>query len=700
MFPSGCRDKEARPVARKQRHVCSRAFPHEHNARFLPAALTPGPLGQATPRPALSMPRLNYRPEIDGLRALAVLPVVFFHTQLEFPGGYVGVDIFFVISGFLITSLVHADVRAGTFSLAAFWVRRIRRIAPAAIATVLGSLLLGLILMLPPDFEDLGRSAMAQAVGAANIYFYTTSSYFDAPAHTKPLLHFWSLAVEEQFYLFLPPLLVLLARWRPRWLVRALLAIGAVSFVVSAVGAWRFPDAAFYLLPSRAWELALGGLLALRGCTLPLPDRARTLLGWAGVALMVVPMFLYTPATPFPGLAAVPPCLGAALVIWSTAMGESTLKRALSWRPVVFIGLLSYSLYLWHWPVKVFSHYWFTGIYSPAWMRLFSLAVSFVLAWLSWRYIEAPFRERRVGRVPRRLVAGFVAASAATLALDAVIGWRDGVPSRFPPQIVRYASAYDDRLDMQETDLTDAEAGRLSVLARGAADAPSLLLWSDSHARSVSPAVQAVCAQNGVTAFRATRSATAPLLDWGDDDFRRYNGAIFAWIKTHRPSVVLLVSRWEKVLRNDADEVALRATVAALREAGVRVAIMRQVPSQQNDVPKSLALAALLGRDVHDVGVSVAEHFVYTRRSNSILDDIARTEHRLIVLDPIPYLSRNGHCIAESAGHALYFDNQHLTLFGAGFLRPLFAALVRRVEAPRHHVASQRSVQPRALPRS
>lgn len=630
------------------------------------------------------MSRLNYRPEIDGLRAIAVLAVLFYHGHLRVPGGYVGVDIFFVISGFLITSLIKADLETGTFSLARFWERRVRRIVPAASVMVLVSLGLGAVLMLPSDFAELARSAVAQALLVANVYFRRETGYFDAPAETQPLLHTWSLAVEEQFYLVLPLLLLGVWRWWRGSAAGVVAALAAVSFGTSVLWVWRAPDAAFYLLPARAWELAMGALLALRGGRLPLPERARGPIGWLGLALMVVPMFAYDQQTAFPGIAALPSCVGTVLVIWSTAEGGGVLKRLLSLRPVVFVGLISYSLYLWHWPVKVFSHYWFTGLYSPLPMRAALVPVSLGLAWLSWRFVELPFRARRGNASAGRWILGGVAASALTTAVGMGIVASEGMPGRFSPAVVRFADAYEDRPTASEADLSieAAERGEVPrVAGTASAAAPSLLVWGDSHARVASPAAEAIGGELGVTTFRASRSATASVLNRGEADGRRYNAAILRWIEQHRPTVVVLVSRWEKVLQRAEDERNLQATVRAVLAAGSEVAIMRQVASQRQDIPRALAKATLLGQDVDEVGVPVRRHAQFTQRSNEMIDRVARAVPALRVLDPIPYLSQDGRCFAEVGGRPLYYDYQHLTRFGAGYLRPMFATLVRSVMA-------------------
>jgi hypothetical protein len=399
------------------------------------------------------------------------------------------------------------------------------------------------------------------------------------------------------------------------------------------------------------------------------------------MAMMVVPFFLYDAETPFPGLAALPPCLGAVLVIWSTDRGASVLKRMLSLRPVVFVGLISYSLYLWHWPVKVFSHYWFTGIHSPPLMRISVVLVSFGLAWLSWRYVETPFRSKRGPVRIRSLVTGAVAATVLTVVAGTFISTQGGLPERFPPAIVRYDAAYEDRPDREEADLTmaAAESGQLPALHDGEVHGPSVLLWGDSHARVVSPAVEEMVDEFGIKGFRASRSETAPLLGWGEPEYRRHNAAILRWVEKHRPDVVVLASRWEKVLRTPQDEESLLVTVRALRDRGVAVAIMRQVASQRRDIPKTLARAELFGEEVEEVGIPVEQHAQFTQRSNEIIDHVIAATPGVIDLDPIPYLSRDGRCIAEEAGRALYYDYQHLTRFGATFLTPMFESMMRAV---------------------
>src|SRR5882724_756148 len=290
---------------------------------------------------------LRYRPEIDGLRAVAVSAVILFHAGFRCPGGYVGVDVFFVVSGFLITSLIWSDLENGRFTFAYFWERRARRIVPALVVITIVTLVIGWFLLLPADLENLGRASASQSIFAANFHYLQDSGYFKGVAEEKPLLHTWSLAVEEQFYLIVPFLLFWIYRskvLRARTAVISILTtIFAVSLAISIYGITRFPWATFYLLPTRAWELLTGALVAFLP-TFPLLMRRRSLrelLSLLGMALILIPVFVYTSETPFPGLAAVPPCLGAALVILANTPSEGSaptiLGSALSIRPVVFI---------------------------------------------------------------------------------------------------------------------------------------------------------------------------------------------------------------------------------------------------------------------------------------------------------------------------------------------------------------------------
>ncbi len=345
---------------------------------------------------------MNHRRDIDGLRALAVLPVILYHAGVEFfSGGFVGVDVFFVISGFLITGIIKSEVDAGRFSVINFYERRARRILPAFFMIVAVTAGVGWFTMLPEDYQGFAASAIASALFVSNMFFWAQAdNYFDAPAETKPLLHTWSLAVEEQFYLIFPVAILVImffiSRYRRKdaMLVLIIAAATLLSFAVAVWATSHKPVAAFYWLPSRAWELMLGSLLALGAVKPARRQWHAEAAAFIGVAFIVAAIFGYSRTTPFPGLSALLPTLGAAGILYAGLDGRATVAgRGLSLLPFHFVGLISYSLYLWHWPLIVFNKIYFGEETSPAVVAGVILA-SFVLATLSWRYVEGPFRKK------------------------------------------------------------------------------------------------------------------------------------------------------------------------------------------------------------------------------------------------------------------------------------------------------------------
>lgn len=306
---------------------------------------------------------VSYRSEIDGLRALAIVPVVLFHARIPgVEGGYVGVDVFFVISGFLITNLILADISRQQFSYIDFWERRVRRLLPPIVVVTAVTFAVGWYFLMPADLKYLGQSMVAVATFSANFLFWLKSDYFAAPAESVPLLHMWSLAVEEQFYLLFPAALVLVSRWGISGRIALVTVIGLLSFYFSVRWTYTDIDSAYYLLPSRAWELMLGSSLAVfsqrhRSAPFWNPLVADTLI-FVGSASVLFAILSFEKSTAFPGLAAVLPCVGTALLLWVGAPAGSRLAVLFKNDLIVFFGRISYSLYLWHWPVLVLWKLW------------------------------------------------------------------------------------------------------------------------------------------------------------------------------------------------------------------------------------------------------------------------------------------------------------------------------------------------------
>lgn len=374
---------------------------------------------------------VGYRPEIDGLRALAVVIVVLFHAGVPwFSGGYVGVDVFFVISGYLITGILLREIRAGSFSYRAFYERRARRILPALLAVLSATLPLAYATMLPEQLESHAAAMLTVFSAVSNVWFWRTSGYFGETAELQALLHTWSLSVEEQFYLFFPLVLTTLLRWRKgRRLVLGLVMLALVSFAVAQWGILRSPVAAFYLIVTRAWELMAGALLASsrfgeRGFSRRAANECGAVVGMVAI---VASTFLFDSRTPFPGWPALLPVAGTVLLI-ATARPGGAMTRLLALRPVVFVGLVSYSLYLWHQPLMVFARLGLEAHDGDAWL-LGAGAISLPLAALSWWLVEQPFRSKRADRSPLvspRALVGTLGGWTAALSLLAGLGLATG----------------------------------------------------------------------------------------------------------------------------------------------------------------------------------------------------------------------------------------------------------------------------------
>ncbi len=561
-----------------------------------------------------SIESFPYRPEIDGLRAVAVSLVVLFHAGFGFPGGYVGVDVFFVISGYLITALVRREFERGQFSLAGFWERRARRILPALAAVVVATLVAGWFLLLPREYAALGKSAAFQAVFAANFYFWRTNlgGYFAGDANEMPLLHTWSLAVEEQFYVLLPITLLGLARFSPRRQGPIWLILCAAGGAASLLAGWYWLRTghrvlAFYLLPARAWELLLGSALAVLPA-IPARPWFRELLACLGLAGILLPACWYSDKTPFPGLAALPPCLGAAGIIWGTTPGtlpsrNASLGRLLALPPLVFVGLISYSLYLWHWPIFAFAKYRAAGEPLSPPTRALLLLLAGVLAVLSWRWIETPFRRRRICASQPGIYAFAALSLLAVLLGGGAILLLHGLPGRLPAAL-RNALATnpeDDLLFAREMTTEDIAAEKLVPFGKIDPTAPvDVLVWGDSHAMAALPAFDLALRRRGLSGRAALHSATAPLLGYWLEtpsglgrEAPRFNESILSYLQKKKIRHAVLIAHWigYQTAWNSTNPVStitleqgLLSTISRLASLGCQTWIMLDVPHQQLNV--------------------------------------------------------------------------------------------------------------------
>ncbi|MES2707677.1 MAG: acyltransferase family protein [Verrucomicrobiota bacterium] len=649
------------------------------------------------------MSNFKYRPDVDGLRALAVLSVLFYHAGLGFSGGYVGVDVFFVISGFLITSLIRKELVEGTFSLALFWERRVRRIFPALGVMVITCIVVGWFCLLPDDYAEFGRSVWAQAAMGANFHFWSVAGYFDGPSELKPLLHTWSLAVEEQFYLAVPIVLLLLRKKSDTWLRWMFILVALLSFALSVAGTSKWPTATFYLLPTRAWELICGSLLAFIGNSKLLANaRGREILSMVSLAAVVWTIFAYTHATTFPGLGAVIPCVGTACIIYANGHGPTLVGRLLSWRPCVAVGLISYSLYLWHWPVLVFARILNVSL-EPVWTRFALIAASVILGWLSWLLVETPFR-RKKGFSTRKQIFTFVGISTAVLAVCGVlIELNKGVWSRIPPQVAVFARGAQSRPEVEDATMKSVAEGRHFRIGRSTAEAPDFVLWGDSHARSVFPVLERLADTHHALGWCFTKSGTPPLI--GGYPLKRgmeaveYNKKVLEVIQHSSARHVLLTGRWGYYIGDRSETARLKdarpgkrdqepglvlrdsltETVNALRSAGKVVWLLHDVPDPEFEVPAVLAQRTWRGMGLTGVRQTREAHYGKNTRVTEIFDALGG--ENVFVLDPVPCLSdAEGLCRIELDNRALYYDSNHLTVEGSLCLSPIFDRLFASIK--------------------
>lgn len=649
---------------------------------------------------------LHYRSDIDGLRAIAIIPVVLFHLGFSaFSGGYVGVDVFFVISGFLITSIIYREMIEGNFSFAQFYERRIRRLFPALFFVIAVTTIAATVMLLPGDFRSFSQSIVAATVFGANLLFWKTSGYFDGPAEMKPLLHTWSLSVEEQFYIAFPVILLVLVRYASRHVRLVFVIAMLLSFAACLIAVQRHQEAAFYLPMFRAWELLLGALLAINAIPHPATHLQRHALSLTGLALIAYSVFALSADSTFPGANALYPSLGAAFIIYAGSGGHRSFVGAmLGWRPIVLIGLISYSLYLWHWPLIVFAKYYAIRELNLA-EKLALLAISLVLAVLSWRYIERPFRGKS-GLMPKpRLFAASAVVMTAAIAIGLSGHFSNGFPQRLPQGIVKIAGVASQpdpyRKNCQNLSVAKIERGEICTLGNTSNAAPDFLLWGDSHALALAPAFSNIAEQKSRAGWFVGKNACPPLLGVERYDSHHkcvpYNEAVTRFIQQHKEiRTVILAGRWglhangprygresgkpaiispQGMSGNRAAlQQGLESTLQFLTQRDIKVIFITDVPEIGWGVPSALGRAAWFGHEA-PTGPILAAYQVRQQPVNEILHALS-ANYPLRVVDVMPLFCPADRCRVEEGGMPLYRDDDHLSVQGARMASKLFMDLL------------------------
>lgn len=615
----------------------------------------------------------SFRADINGLRAIAILTVMAFHFGLPgMRGGFGGVDVFYVISGYLMTGIAVSRLEAGRFSLLDFYADRTLRIVPALLVLLVAALLLGALLLVPLEFAVLGKNTMMAALFAANMRFRI--AYFGPEIDQEWLLHTWSLALEWQFYMVFP--VAVWALWRlggRTWLVPGLALAALASFAVSLWLTWHWPIAAFYLLPARGWELLGGGLVFFAPRLSTRWARAGQLCGLALIVLGA----MTADEQGWPGWQALLPVGGTMLVI-AAGLTQSALtgNALLGW-----IGLNSYSIYLWHWPVALWVRRFHPG--EPVWIAA-GVAASFALGYASWRLVEPlPRRFGNRRRTALVLIAGLALTAAGGYAAARSHGWVSryapevaavetemAVPPPFPPECFSVVGAVPARCTLG--------TGPLAATVLG-----------DSHAAAVLAGVRAVLPHGQSLAFNAYASCMPVLGAVSSDPLSHcaeFNAALLAPLTRPRTAPVLLVANWQAYLDHGtmvfgsttaAADPALLArrfteTVCALTSAGPTYALLPS-PSYAVRVPVQLQGALIAGQSGDITAPLAADRRVKAGAIAMLNTAAARCGLRLI--DPAAVLCPGGQCRGSDHGHPLYYDRDHLTVLGARRLAPLFAPL-------------------------
>ncbi len=631
---------------------------------------------------------MNFRSDINGLRAVAVISVVLYHFGVPgFGGGYVGVDVFFVISGFLMTQVIVSKFIDGRFSLAGFYAARARRILPALVGLNGALLIVGGFVLLPLAYQELCKSIVSSTTFVSNIVFWRERGYFDAPSQEKWLLHSWSLSVEWQFYMVYPLGLLALQKWKTGKFLRAgMLVTLLVSLALAVLAARWKPVAAFYLLPTRSWELLAGGMVYLA------KDAWRWRLGSAvGLVLIAAATFFYSTDLPFPSYWALLPVLGSALVIASR-----TQSLLLDNRAAQLLGNISYSLYLWHWPLVVAARRFELKLTAATILAL--VAAALVAAYASYRLIETPFK--RIGTQARAgsYLLGSAAAAAVLATLAGVVVFTRGLPQRVSPLVAQ----------------NDAVAGQWEYPGRcvrsgdfctlGPASEKRVLFWGDSHAEQLYPALTTILdehADHGHQVLMGVHDSCIPIrnLDGlrGGYHCERWNQTVFERARKDDVQVVVLASIWAPYFREVlydpktlptlcrpepdachrfADTSAalnfarsqLERDVRELRAHGKRVYLMLPVPIFDRNVSAYIASQARRHAPV-ELHLTRARHEELSGQITAVLRQVARATSASII-DPADVLCPQGTCIYEQHGIAIYRDNNHLAPAAARMLVP------------------------------
>ena len=659
---------------------------------------------------------MQYRPPLDGIRAIAITAVLIYHVApAALGGGFTGVDVFFVLSGYLITSIILHDLRHGSFSFREFYLRRIQRLVPNSVMVVVGILLFWMLLMPPSGTAGIGTHGLWTLFNLSNIYTWRNlGGYWDDTVELAPLAHTWSLGVEEQFYLFFPVALWLLT-WRNSNRVWAWLAASAIlSFAFCLYGTQAHPAATFYLLPTRVWELLMGGGLAAFGSRgglnsepagMWIGTKLRELTGWVGMSLLGAGFFLIDESIAFPGWAALVPTVGTLLLLLSVTTMQTRVSRLLSTTGFVSVGRLSYSLYLWHWPMITLGKFQ-AGLYgfSPLWGSIIGALFGLLLSWGAYVLIEQPLRRRGVGR-SRRLVlisvgfglgalfCGFCAFrkpsashvtqfTTSTFSIGLFNAGRDESLKRMATKIPFHDIRFPQLPPPQEASWRTG-----GIIHRHGGDRPQVVVMGSSHALMYSRVIDSICGELGLSAAFFGVTSTSPFFEETvNSNFRsiqevkEFNSARRKWLREWRPEVLFVIDKWDGRLgSNKVFDENLRSFLKEVSPLVGRVLFVAQIPVVKGGNQFNLRdLVSWQMGKTQDPPRLEPDANEDLRKQAVAITEAAQGEFpnlRVIRADR-PFYSQDGSIRYASGRTFFYADDNHLTDEGAEQLRSLFRSAI------------------------
>jgi peptidoglycan/LPS O-acetylase OafA/YrhL len=685
----------------------------------------------------LSMPphsHPSYRPDIDGLRAIAVLAVVGFHAAPHLvPGGFVGVDVFFVISGYLISRIIYSALAQDGFSFADFYARRVRRIFPALALVLAASLLFGWFCLLGDEYETLGRETAAGVAFAANLLLWQESGYFDSAAALKPLLHLWSLGVEEQFYLVWPVIVVIAHRYRLN-LLRIAALLATISLALNLLQTSSQPSTAFYLPHSRFWEFLCGAILAYTAYpkhnivptvsvgtqpgTLRVPSRRsdfqriipkpkkavrQNIQSAGGFLLLTAAIALFNQDMAFPGWRALLPTLGTTLLIWAGPHAWLN-RKLLANHSVVFIGLISYPLYLWHWPLLSFARMIGFGKLGSG-VKVACVAAAFLLAWLTYKFVERPLRTRRAGRYKAAFAVPPLAAALAIIGgLGIAIAGNAGIPSRFPEVVRSLANYQYDNAPVYRMGrcFLDADQQDPPIFQEECLDKtsePLVFLWGDSHAAHLYAGIHALQQDYAFSLAQYTSSGCPPILGAvipSRPACTGINQMLLEKIAQLKPDTLVMAANWPSYYEGKPKAKVsldmLRQTIASIQSLGVKhILLIGTVPQWDYPLPKTLFNAYRANKFAT---IPTRLRFSLKSAGSGIDPKLAELAGTMGIayFSPKSVLCDAEGCLTTTDGtveNLTAFDYAHLTEAGAVFLlqnsrQAIFPHIMKRNDAGSH----------------